>query len=72
MTTNPSRELLKVFVLIISLATRMHAIQSEVVVVCCSTHRFPSGMRIIIFQVIQLHLGEWEAVVVYYRRLGDV
>ena len=69
MTKNPSRKWSKAFVLIIPLVTRMHISISEIVVVCHS--RNPTGMRIILPQVIQLQIGEWEIAAVY-RRFGGV
>ena len=68
MTKNPSRKRSKAFVLIIPLVT---SLLSEVVIICRS--RTLRGMRIIFFQVIQLHFGEWEVTVaMIYGRLGGV
>jgi hypothetical protein len=60
MTKNPSRKLLKVFVLIIPQVIRIHIIEWKA---CCP--RTARGMEIyvlIIFQVIRIHFSEWEVI----------
>ena len=76
MTTNPSRKLPKVFALTILQVILIHFSKSqlELVLVVCSPRsvlRRLAEVRIfvlIIPQIIRIHFGEWEVVVVRRRR----